>query len=290
MNFEVRPDVSMETSVEMYQKTDLDIVIKNFATRLYVLGVYADGPTKWMHEVNSATATGNQKRLDFLLNKYERQEQKLDIAVVPLVQQLIVQNSAKQIVIVGSGPGRRIKEYLHALDQTQGTLIGVDPNFLMLEFAKSWLEKQGELPLRAAENAAATERPANPARFKFYIGHAANLSDHFEEESVDHVHWERVGNHITNDEEFFFAARHQAVPTLRPNGCFILVESLNGKLGRKQLNSKRKMSPLSKFRSLDDYCEALGPAMRLETDLLRQTKFAGDDYVIAVFRKIANRS
>lgn len=160
-------------------------------------------------------------------------------------------------MVVGFGPGRRLPQYLGA---TYGKCFGVDFIHDVVESTQRTLLLDGW-----------TEQYKN-----FKLGYATNILEDHPPGSFDWVMWERLGNHLTNDEEWK-AGLEEALSALKVGGKFVLAESILDFM-------RRAPGKGSKFRSFSRYLLYLDRRVRLCSAV--QTMFLEDGYIIAIFEKV----
>jgi len=218
--------------------------------RVSKLGQYATGPSKW-----SKLKLDDPKTIERL----ERKERGFDKHILPVIMPHLSPQSS--MLVVGFGPGRRLAHYLQA---TKGKCYGIDFLDEMVGFAHQRLTSEGW--------GRVTEQ--------FVFGIATDLNANHAKGSKNMVTWERLGNHLVDDEDWL-KGLDEAVSILRPDGKFFLAESVS------DLNPGRQMNPGSKFRPFSDYITTLH-SRGVSLLSAKETRFAGDGYILAVFGKTAS--
>lgn len=232
----------------LYLNTDIERSKRNWATRVKKMGQYATGPSKWASE--------NMKNPQTLLC-FEEQEERFSKEILDFILPHI--QPEHKMMVVGVGPGRRLDEYLSA---TRGECFGVDFLPSMVSFSHEELTSKGwdfVCP-------------------HFVQGYGSNLLGEYASHSFNWLMWERFGNHILKEKDWIDAIDEASSALSEKEGHFFLAESIL------DLN-ERKPSRDSRFRFFSKYMRELHQR-GFEIFSAKQTKFAGDNYILAIFRRM----
>jgi len=270
----VSQELLLGVEPQQFLKLDLEAQKDLWRNRFGILGRYAPGPTAWIERIKQAQREGEVavKRLSL---EFEKEEQELSSSTMSVVEQIKPEGFEK-VMIMACGTGRLIPECL-ALLATNGQLHGVDMLAEHVNFVNEGLENSGECN---------HWRPFGNPRYQIYQGLATDQTEEQDVETFDVEVWSRLGNHILNDAELN-SAHEQTIRRLKVGGWLVLAESFTGKYGDRELNQGRLMSSGSKFRNINSVIKLLTPKMEVREQLVKKTRFAGDEYLVVPFQKVS---
>lgn len=253
-----------------------DLVKQQFGWRKrhHALGYYSPGPTSWTERLNTARKEGPEA-VKALFQEFEEEEQKLTECIIGTARKLSPPKGFQKVMVMACGT-RRVRDYLPLLEPGYGCVRGVDFLEQQVETAKNILTGANEAEFWPGTGV---------ERWCIYEGIATDPTEETDAGTFDFEDWSRIGNHLLLPGELEFALE-QVVLRLKVGGWLLVTESFTGQYNGREQNPGRKMSPGSQFKTVDCYVKALGPRMQLAENLVVETVFAGDDYLVVPFRKL----